>query len=186
MEVRDSSTLTMSGGAIGNQLKAYDDSTITLSGGTVIAHWEVLNSSTGRMSDGYVGWNLYVENSSTFTMIGGTVDDELFVGGSSSFTMRGGDIGGQLLASNTAIITIVGHGFEVNDSPVLYGEIAALFGRLTGTLASDEPIDNIFYQGGGSYTGTIRLVPEPSTALLLTLGLVMLTAGRQRTPKGLG
>jgi hypothetical protein len=78
----------------------------------------------------------------------------------------------------------VGHGFEVNDSPVPYGDLTALFGRLTGTLASGEPIDNIFYQGGGSYTGTITLIPEPSTALLFDLGLVGLGIGRRlrKTP----
>ena len=64
--------------------------------------------------------------------------------------------------------------------PVPYGELAELFGRLTGTLASGEPIDNIFYQGGGDYTGTITLVPEPTTASLLALGLVGIAAGRRR------
>ena len=45
-----------------------------------------------------------------------------------------------------------------------------------GTLASGESIDNIFYRGGGSYTGTITLIPEPSSVLLLALGLVGIAA----------
>ena len=43
-------------------------------------------------------------------------------------------------------------------------------------------LDNAFYQGGyaGTYTGTIRLVPEPSTASLLALGLIGIAAVRRR------
>jgi hypothetical protein len=74
----------------------------------------------------------------------------------------------------------MGYGFEVNDSPVPYGDISELFGRLTGTLASGESLDNIFYQGGGGYTGTIRLIPEPSTGLLLGLGLTGLALFHRR------
>ena len=82
---------------------------------------------------------------------------------------------------HTVIITIVGYDFEVNSNPVPYGDLEELFGGLTGTLAPGDPIDNIFYQGGGSYTGTIALIPEPSTALLLGLGLAGLAAGRTRS-----
>ncbi|MBW2245281.1 MAG: PEP-CTERM sorting domain-containing protein [Deltaproteobacteria bacterium] len=44
-----------------------------------------------------------------------------------------------------------------------------------------EPIANIFYQGGGADTGTIRLaaIPEPSTALLLSGGLLALGMRRR-------
>lgn len=99
--------------------------------------------------------------------------------------MSSGEIGGELQARNSGTITTVGYGFEVNESPVLCGELAALFGRLTGTLASGEPINNIFYQGGGSYTGTIQLVPEPSTALLLTLGLLIFAMQHRHSDQGL-
>jgi hypothetical protein len=199
VEVRDSSTLTMSGGAIGNQLKAYDDSTITLSGGTVMNRLEALNSSTITMSDGYVGENLDIMHSSTFTMTGGTVDNEVVVGGSASFTMSGGEIGGELHATNTAVITIVGYGFEVNGSPAPYGDLTVQTGTLTGTLASREPIDTEFHQGGGLYTGTITLAPPgylvvpalsrfgyPALVCCLTgFGLVGLAVGRRRSGRSL-
>jgi hypothetical protein len=69
---------------------------------------------------------------------------------------------------------------------VPYGDLTELTGTLTGTLASGAPINNVFYQGGYDHgnwqaTGTIRLVPEPSTALLLALGLVGIAVGRRRT-----
>jgi hypothetical protein len=88
--------------------------------------------------------------------------------------------GDDLLASDSSTITIVGYDFKVNGIHVPYGELTELSGRLTGTLASGESIGNIFYQGGGAYTGTIRLVPEPSTALLFALGLVGLAVGGRR------
>jgi hypothetical protein len=79
----------------------------------------------------------------------------------------------------------------VDGSPVPYGDLAAVYGTLTGTLTSGDAIDNIFYQGGfdggGEFvaTGTIRLVPEPETALLLVLGLTGLAVGGRRSGAGL-
>jgi hypothetical protein len=54
----------------------------------------------------------------------------------------------------------------VDGVPVPYGDLTALTGTLTGTLASGEPIDNAFQQGGygGNFTGTITVAHEPTTA----------------------
>jgi hypothetical protein len=53
----------------------------------------------------------------------------------------------------------VGRGFAVDGNPVPYGDLSALTGTLTGTLASGDPVNNVFHQGGGFYTGTITLAP---------------------------
>lgn len=47
-------------------------------------------------------------------------------------------------------------------------------------LLSGDSLNIPFYQGGGSYTGTIRLIPEPSTAILTGAGLVGLLAMTRR------
>lgn len=60
-----------------------------------------------------------------------------------------------------------------------YGDLTALNGILTGTLILGDPLDLWFSQGGGSYTGTITLVPEPATGLLFGLGLAGLALRRQ-------
>jgi hypothetical protein len=58
------------------------------------------------------------------------------------------------------------------------GDITAISGTLTGTLLDGTPINN---DVGRASTATIRLVPEPSTALLLAFGLVGIAAGRRRS-----
>jgi hypothetical protein len=87
-----------------------------------------------------------------------------------------------LYASDSSVITISGIDFMVDGTPVPFGDLSALTGTLTGTLTSGDFIDNVFYQGGyaGTYTGIIRLVPEPSTAALLALGLVGIAAMRRQ------
>jgi hypothetical protein len=106
-------------------------------------------------------------DSSTVTMNGGTVSEELRAYGSSTITMNGGtlssgEVWDGLFAHDSSTIWIVGNDFAVDGIRVSYGDLAALSGRLTGTLASGDPIGNIFHQGGGSWTGTITLVPEPT------------------------
>jgi hypothetical protein len=61
----------------------------------------------------------------------------------------------------------------VDDMPAPYGDLSALTGTLTGTLASEDAIDIPFYQGGwtgspcydGPCSGTITLVPPPAIAV---------------------
>jgi len=46
-------------------------------------------------------------------------------------------------------------------------------------------MDNVSYQGGASgYTGTITLVPEPTTTLLHACALATLVLLRRRAPHG--
>ena len=68
-------------------------------------------------------------------------------------------------------------------------ELTAQTGLLRGTSASGDPINNVFYQGGWTAspcsvdypcTGTITLVPEPTTALLYACALATLTLLRRQ------
>lgn len=155
----DSSTIEMSGGTVKYSLKAYDSSHITMSGGTVTNSLTAHGSATITMTGGTVdSYYLRANESSNVTISGGTVD-WLLAQGFSTVTVSGGTIRNELVADGAATITIVGQGFAVDGVHVPYGDLTALTGTLTGTLASGDPVDNAFFQGGGDHTGTIALAP---------------------------
>jgi hypothetical protein len=109
--------------------------------------------------DGGAVLDLLTQDSSTITVSGGTVRI-LGAADSSTITMSGGTAS-RFVASDSSTIMIVGSGFAVDGVPVPYGDLAADSGTLTGTLASGDPIDSIFYRGslGFPVPGTIVLIP---------------------------
>jgi hypothetical protein len=193
--VSDSSILTMSGGSVGDTVEIASSATVTLSGGIIEGY--LASNGTLAMSGGTVKLNLSAMDFSIVTMSGGTVEGHLFAGwdstvtmaegivlgrleafDSASVTLSGGTIGDTIVAYHSSAITIEGTNFMVRSGgdpvAVPYGDLNALTGTLTGTLASGDPLDNVFFQGGGSYAGTISLVPEPSAALLQITAFAML------------
>jgi len=156
----DTSSITMSGGTVTGNLEAHGSSLVTMSGGTV-GDLEAHGSSLITMSGGVSLANLEASDSSVITWTGGSVSD---------------DVG---TADSSATIVIDGTGFAVGGVPVPYGDLAGLPGILTGTLASGDPINNPIW---GS--GTITLIPEPSTALLLLTGLFGLAGYRRGRARG--
>jgi hypothetical protein len=109
--------------------------------------------------------DLLAYSSSVISLGSGTVGGALETYGSSIVTMTGGTVDSWLWAADSSLIKIVGSGFAVDGVPVPYGDLSAEFSTLTGTLASGDPIDDAFYQGGfdggGGFlaTGTITLSP---------------------------
>jgi len=92
--------------------------------------------------------------------------------------MSGGTVGGDVVADDTSTIIFVGTDFMVDGTPVPYGDLTAGAGTLTGTLASGDPINNVF-EGGGSSGSTITLTPRdylptlsPWSQLALMVGLL--------------
>lgn len=75
----------------------------------------------------------------------------------------------------SGLVEILGTDLSVDGMPVGSGDILAIQGQLTGTLASGEELDIAIFRGEAGL-GVIRLniVPEPSTSLLLALGLIAL------------
>lgn len=177
---QDFSALDFSGGVLGQGLMSQGSATVTMSGGEVGPH----GPPYGGLS------RLTASGNSTFIMSGGTLGTEdpgwyfgiLSAHDSASFTLSGGMLLGNtwIEAEDSSLIKIVGNAFAVDGAPVAYGNLIALNGVLTGMLANGGSLNNLFYQGGGSHTGTIRLVPEPSTAVLLGAGLLgLLTLTRR-------
>ena len=177
-----SSTITMSGGVVQGDLEAHYFASITMSDGVVWDDLAASETSNIMMSGGNVGGNLFASDFSTITMSGGNVGHDLVSRYFSTVTMSGGTLGDFLMAYESSTIILKGSDFMVDGVPVPYGDLAALTGTLTGTLEFGDSLNNMFFQGGyaGSVNGTIRLVPEPSTSLLLAFGLMALAAGRRR------
>jgi hypothetical protein len=179
VDAYDSSAVTVSGAEVETWLNARGSSNVTIIGGWASVFLSAFDSSTVTMRSGSMG-TLNAYASSTFTMTGGDAWS-LFAYDSSAVRISGGTVGDDLYASDSSTITIAGWDFAVDGSPVPYGDLTALTGTLTGTLMSGDPIDNEFYQGGGSYSGTITLVQSLLPALSswgkLALGATLLGAG---------
>ncbi len=152
------STLSMSGGAVGGRLFLHGSSSADIGGGE-ISHLDPRGLSTVNISGGVLS-TLWTGDNSTVTMSGGTFS-----------RYEPGHLERRVQAYDSSTIVMVGAGFEVDGIPVPYGDVTALSGTLTGTLLSGESFHAEFRQGGGFHTGTITLVPEPTTALLLGIGL---------------
>jgi len=155
---------------------------VSLVDGGSVNWFFIQDTSTFDMEGGLVGGQLNGRGFSTVTMNGGAVTSHLVVGDSSTLSLTGGIVGEQLRAEGDGLMLIFGSGFEVNGTPVPYGDLVAMSGVLTGMLSSGDLLSNEFKQGGldGTYNGTIRLVPEPGTASLLGFGLLGLAAARRR------
>jgi hypothetical protein len=132
------------------------------------------------------GGDLEAYDSSSITMSGGTVGDSVSAYDFSTITISGGVAMSSLYALDSSTMIFFGGSFMVDGVPVPFGELAALTGVLTGTLASGDPIDNVFFQGGydsgfggAQATGTMILVPEPGTGLLVMAGLLGLAGWRR-------
>ncbi len=176
----DNSRVTVSGGRI-NNFRVYDSSQATISGGW-ISILSPKDSSQVTVSGGQMG-ALSASDSSQVTVSGGQMGD-LCASDSSQVTISGGVLEEALIVDSHGTMAIYGSDFAVDGTPVGYIELSSILGgpfrnephrRLTGTLASGEPINNDFQIG---HSAKIVLVPEPATLLLLGFGGLMLKRKR--------
>jgi hypothetical protein len=152
----------------------------TMSGGVVggihIVDWGFFDLSGGTVLGGVL-----VGHGGTLTLTGGTVDGNVRIAGLAHTKWRGGTIDGQLNLIDAAETTIFGSDFAIDGVPIPYGQSPSLGGLLTGTLENGDQISNLFtksrdYEGSRLYF--VHSVPEPSTAVLLALGLACLARRR--------
>ncbi|MFC1636213.1 hypothetical protein ACFL5Z_15390 [Planctomycetota bacterium] len=178
--------------AIDEEVEVYDSlggnpTTVNLvAGGSIEHRLRVFDNSRANVSDGYIKWDLYAYDNSQVTFSGGTIDAGLYGFQNSHISFSGGSIndlrsydnsqidftGGVIVTDlragwydfgpHTGVVTIYGSGFNYP-----FGEIAVSSGRLTGTLANGDLIDNDFYIYDNA---SIVLVPVPSAVLLGTTG----------------
>lgn len=153
--VRDTSQLVMTGGGVAGFFQVLDQATITMSDGIAVAGMQALGSSQLFLSGGaYSG--LSARESSFVELRGGTPD--------------------VLGVLDTAVIEIVGSNFAIDGAARNHGAISETSGILTALLESGQSLSVSFNRDAGA---TILLVPEPSTAGLLGLGLVALAHRRR-------
>jgi hypothetical protein len=176
LSAEDSSGVTLNDAAVGDYLSAVGSPTVTMSGGSVggylaagdpSAYPQSARQPVVTLNDVVVGDDLEAYESSVVKMQGGSVENgDLLAYHLSTIVMSGGVVSlGSLQAYDSSTIVLIGSNFMVDTgsgpTPVPYGDLTALTGTLTGTLASGDSLNNVFYQGGygGSVTGTITLSP---------------------------
>lgn len=201
-EAHNGSQIELAGG-LSYGLAAYDQASILLSGGLMDSFGsgiQLFGSSSLQVGAGG-GPGVSAEESSSVWIHGGYVDGFVSVQDDATALISGGQIGSgggslvsssgngvvtitggffysNLNATSGGTIRIVGSDFAVGGAPVGLGPLSGSFGlELTGTLADGTSLFiEQFQQSGG---GTIVLVPEPSTALLLAGGLAALAVRRR-------
>jgi hypothetical protein len=175
----------MTGGTISDSVTVSagdwepDDSRFNFEGGE-IGSLSISNqtSSAGAVgsiviSGGIVLGDVSLWDDVSLVMEHGVIAGKIVGARSSSSVIKGGELGENMILLDNADITIIGFGFN----PPL-GSVSEIQGQLTGFPSDGTPLNANF---GLASSATITLIPEPSTALLMGLGLVGIAAARRRT-----
>ncbi len=173
------------GGSIAEDLYAEGQASITVTDGTFNDDFQLFDEASAIIYGGTIHGDIELLDDSYLEILGGTFVEDLEVdsmavirGG--SFLMQGIEYG---LATAGGTIVLDGSGFALDGAPVDFGDLAALSGNLTGTLADGTALDvtvNRNPWNDVNFIGTITLVPEPSTCALALLAGVSMASVRRR------
>ncbi len=175
--VRGNSQTTITGGSIGKfQSEDYTQASISNASigpyGMDPVGMSIQDYSQVTITNVSVGHSVETSHYSQVTIYSGSFEDDIITHGNSQLSIFGGTIGDILDVYEQSVVTIHGSNFNYG-----YGGITNSTGILTGMLANGDPINNRFYVHDNA---SILLVPEPSTLLLLGLGVPILSGLRRK------
>ncbi len=198
LSARGNSRIRISGGKFYSHLQAWDSVHLDISGGVFLRPPSLNDTSVTNISGGYFlgGGTICVADSSTLNVSGGTLSSGLHAMNASILSVSDCDFG-SLQASGTSTIdvfsgssfdtlvvsgpsTITFHGYDFRVLGGLRledGEVSGIHrgGTLIGKWPDGTPW--AVSVGGPSHTfATIRVIPEPTTLILLIIATAGLLA----------
>ena len=164
----DSSTFNMTAG--NTEVGAFDTSTVNLLGGNLSGAIAWDNAEVNLFNCDY-SLDLSVGGSGIANMTGGTVD-YVSAGGSGIINLFGGFVANSLNAWDSAVVNVHGYDLFKTTTGGFYG-----YGQVSGFWL-DSMAFTIDFSTAETYSH-INLVPEPSTLVLMGLGM-MIMKGKSR------
>lgn len=145
---------------------------LTIRRGSVNRPVAILPGGTFAISGGELAGSLTLRGTARAAIRGGKILGSVAARDASHVAIDGGRIDAGLRAIHaTASILVLGRDFAGDGVPVPFGVLASSSGRLTGILASGEPIDTPFDHRRPGALGTIS-VPEPAVDACAAAGSI--------------
>lgn len=181
----------LTGGIIGEDLRAYENSTAIINGGTVGGTVGAGGNSIVEIESGIIQGYVYAGGNGLVEINGGSISGKLSSKGEGTIKVTGGVIGGIFDVWHDGIIELYGSGFSVGGEDLSVGNSLRDYGTLelvggdyfytgtiTGTL-NDGSILNNYFQILEPTAADIIIIPEPCSLVLLGLGGLVLRRSRR-------